>query len=163
MSDNFRPISESASSWGVREEGVTRLTEDDHDQIAELLMGKTVVKVDDEHLLLSDGTVLKAIGHEGGCACSAGDYDLTELNGVDNIITSVEFDDHPAGDGDPWGDELAEHQKCEHGPGEDKYTGHYRIWVYAENQKINLMTVEGSDGNGYYGTGYGLLVRRVQP
>lgn len=37
--------------------------------------------------------------------------------------------------------------------------GHYSIFVFSENTKINLMRFDGSDGNGYYGTGYRLLVR----
>lgn len=30
----------------------------------------------------------------------------------------------------------------------------YKIFVFADNQQINLATFEGTDGNGYYGTGY---------
>ncbi|MCW2768513.1 MAG: hypothetical protein JWO11_4472 [Nocardioides sp.] len=116
------------------------LTEEDKQGITELLMGRKVVKVTDDTLQLDNGTVLTLRGNEGGCACSAGDYELTELNGVDNIITNVEFEDSPAGD-----DETGE--------------GFYRIFVFADNQRINLATFEGSDGNGYYGTGYAIEVR----
>lgn len=157
----FKPIKGDAGSWySDREQGIEALDQDATDAITELLMGRKVTKVDGEHLLLDDGTVIKAIGHEGGCSCSAGDYTLSELNGVDNIITRVEFDYHPTGEFDGWGDEPTDAQRCEHGANEDKYEGHYRIFVFADNQKINLMQVDGSDGNGYYGTGYELLVRR---
>ena len=107
--------------------------------ITALLLGRRVVKADGEHLVLDDGTTIRAIGHEGGCQCRSGDYDLTVLNGTDNIITRVEFDYAP----DEKGDSI----------------GCYRIFVFAGNEKINLMEVVGSDGNGYYGTGFELLVR----
>ena len=155
----FKPIKGTSDYWTRSDEpDVETLDHDDRDKITELLMGRKVTKVDGEHLLLDDGTVIKAIGHEGGCACSAGDYDLSVLNGVDNIITRVEFDYHPAGDFDPW-DGPNEAKQCD--PEQEEYTGHYRIFVFAEHQKINLMQVDGSDGNGYYGTGYELLVRRA--
>jgi len=121
---NFEPIEAS-------EAGVERLDHEDQEKITELLMGRTVVKVDDEHLVLDNGTALRAIGYDGGCCCA---YDLSVLNGCDNIITRVDYDYQPG-------------------------SGYYRIFVYAENQQINLMQVDGSDGSGYYGTGYELLVR----
>lgn len=154
MTDSFVPIEGTASDWNTPE-GVRRIDENAQDEIERLLLGRKVTKVDDEHLLLDNGTVIKAIGHDGGCACSAGCYDLEVLNGVDNIITKVEFDYAPASDGD-----YPEHGKHPDDP-DDKWTGYYRIFVYAENQQINLMQVNGTDGNGYYGTGFGLLVREV--
>lgn len=146
----FEPI----KGWGYynHEDGVQALNHEDEKEIADLLVGRTVTKVDGAHLLLDNGTVIKALGHDGGCSCSAGCYDLTILNGVDNIITRVEFDYQPAGDGG-YSERGADP--------DDEWTGWYRIFVYADNQQINLMQVEGSDGNGYYGTGYELLVRRA--
>jgi hypothetical protein len=113
----------------------------EHDAITDLLMGRTVVKVDDHTLLLDNGLQLKLPDTDGGCACSAGCYDLTELNGVDNVITKVEFNDDPAGD-----DEQGE--------------GLYQIFVFAGDSRVNLATWEGSDGNGYYGTGYSIFIER---
>ena len=151
----FTPITGDASDWNRgREDGVEVLDEEDRDKITALLTGRRVEKVDGEHLLLDDGTAIKAIGHDGGCACSAGCYDLSVLNGVDNAITSVDFDYRPAGD-----------YECPSMPGhpddpKDEHIGYYRVFVYAENQQINLMQFDGSDGNGYYGTGFEILVRR---
>jgi hypothetical protein len=110
--------------------------------IEALLVGRKVVKIDDHTLRLDNGLTLTLPDTDGGCACNAGCYDLVELNGVDNIITRVEFDDDPAGDD------------------EDPYRefGYYRIFVYADNQKVNLATWQGTDGNGYYGTGYEIHV-----
>ena len=153
MTDSFAPI-EGHSPWS-RPADVRALTENDQTEIEALLMGRKVIKADDEHLLLDNGTVIKAIGHDGGCSCSAGCYDLSVLNGVDNIITKVEFDYAPAGD---YGTPARSGHPDDP---EDKWTGYYRIFVYADNQQINLMQVDGSDGNGYYGTGFGLLVREV--
>lgn len=122
------------------------LDQSDTSGITDLLIGRTVAMVDDEHLRLDDGTLLRVIANQGGCACSAGDYDLTELNGIDNVITRVEFDYQPTDDETPYE------------PGRPQ--GHYRIFVYAENRKVNLLTVEGDDGNGYYGTGFEIIVKR---
>lgn len=119
-------------------------TENDQAAITELLVGRKVTKVANDQLTLDgDGMTLTFKGNEGGCSCGAGDYDLTELNGVDNIITSVTFEDNPSGDDLPAG------------------SGYYKIFVFADNQKINLATFEGSDGNGYYGTGYSITVTSV--
>ena len=115
--------------------------QNDKADIQALLIGRKVVKIGEDTLVLDSGLRLTFAGHEGGCSCSAGDYDLTELNGVDNIITAVDFDDSPAGDDY---DESAQ--------------GHYKIFVFADNQRINLATFSGSDGNGYYGTGYAITV-----
>lgn len=158
MSTAFSPIAGDAGDWnGAREDGVRVLNEEDRDEIADLLVGRKVAKVDGEHLLLDDGTVIKAIGRDGGCACSAGCYDLSVLNGVDNIITRVSFDYRPAGDGDSW-DKGADRSGHPDDP-DDKWTGYYRVFVYADNEQINLMQFDGTDGNGYYGTGFEILVR----
>lgn len=154
MSDTtFTPI-DGASIW-TPPPGVIGLNHEDQARIEALLLGRTVTKVDSEHLMLDNGTVIKALGHDGGCACSAGCYDLTVLNGVDNVITRVTFDYAPAGD-------YEDPEKSGHPDDpEDKWTGYYRIFVYAENREINLMQFDGSDGNGYYGTGFELLVREA--
>ncbi len=117
------------------------------DDITALLLGRTVTKVDKDKLRLDDGRVLKLIGNDGGCACSAGCYDLTELNGTDNVITYVEFSDNPAGD----------YCDVDETNDEDDY-GTYKIFVFADNKKINLATFAGTDGNGYYGPGYRIEV-----
>ena len=119
------------------------------DRLKELLVGKSIVTVsmgtgyDPVGLLtLSDGTHLQVWGNDGGCSCNSGCYPLTLLNGCENVITNVEVEDHPAGDGSNWAD----------------YQGWYRIFVWAEEQRVNLATFEGTDGNGYYGTGWWLKV-----
>jgi hypothetical protein len=114
--------------------------ESDEQEIAGLLMGHSVTVASNSVLRLDDGTELEIIPNQGGCACSAGDYELAGLNGIENIITRVELDDtgEPADEGDR----------------------SYRIFVYAGDERVNLVQVDGSDGNGYYGTGYEIRVRR---
>lgn len=134
--------------------------ETDQEKITGLFIGRSVTVANTDHLVLDDGTVLRLIGNEGGCSCGAGDYDLTELNGTENAITSVEFDDDPGGD-----DYNPPCRTCgKAGCYEDDHDnrGRYRIFVYAGNDRINLATFEGSDGNGYYGTGYVIYVRRPE-
>ena len=111
------------------------------DRIRALLLGHRIEKVGDDHLMLDDGTVIRVVPNEGGCACSAGDYQLDDLNGCDNIVTGVGFADVRI-KGRDWADEHI-----------------YEVFVVAEDKHIRLLAVSGDDGNGYYGTGYRLLVR----
>jgi len=124
-------------------ENLVAYNQEQEGEIRALFLGHKVEKVTDDHLLLDNGTVVKVVPNEGGCACSAGDYSLKALNGCDNIITRVEFETTAVTVDDGWGESDQA----------------YRIFVVAEDKRINLVDIEGSDGNGYYGTGYELLVR----
>ena len=132
------------AEWG-NTPGVDVLDESRTDDIRELLLGHSVRKVADDHLLLDDGTMLRIIPNSG-CICGSGDYGLAELNDCPNVITSVEVVDEELDEADEWG-------------GRDSHA--YRIFVFAGDKRINLLSVEGDDGNGYYGTGYRLLVRKA--
>ena len=133
-----------------------RLTEEEKDEIKKLLLWKPIRKIGDDTLEVGsrydrDKKILRLGGNEGCGGCSAGNYDLTELNDTSEthqggynwishaVVTNVEFEEP---DDDKWGDK----------------TGCYRIFVYTENKKIKLAEFEGSDGNGYYGTGYWIEV-----
>ena len=72
---------------------------------------------------------------------------MDELNRVDNVITRVEFDYQPTGDERYVGQAEPE-------------DGFYRIFVLAGDERVNLLSVTGDDGSGYYGTGFELVVRR---
>lgn len=113
------------------------LDHEDRDAIIAVLMGRRVVKVEDDELTLDNGVQLIATGNEGCGGCSNGEYNLTSLSRVDNAITAVEFE---------YSHEAEE-------------PGFFRIFVFAGDERINLMEFEGSDGNGWYGTGFSLLVR----
>ena len=109
----------------------------EENKIKELLLYRKIIKVSDEKLLLDNGVELEIIANEGCGGCSSGWYSVTELNGCDNAITNVEFEEENIED-----DERS-----------------YKIFVYAENEKIKMLQVDGDDGNGYYGTGYSIKVR----
>ena len=105
---------------------------DDELMVKKLLVGHSVKKVDEDILQLDNGVKLRFIGNYG-CCCGAGEYDITELNECENIITNVEFETEGIGE----------------------YEGmSYKLFVYSENKKIKLLQCDGNDGNGYYGTGY---------
>lgn len=117
-----------------------KLTHDDAADISALLVGHRVVgaDIDTQTLTLDDQTQIQVEPNEGCGGCSAGHYYLDHLATVDNIITSVKVtsDDLQGGD-DPQ---------------------RYSIFVFCDNEQINLLQVDGDDGNGYYGTGYKLIV-----
>jgi hypothetical protein len=95
----------------------------------------------DGYIILDDGTQVYVKGNEGCGGCDSGNYDLQHLATVDNVITSVR---------------LATETSC-YDEYSDEYVS-YRIFVYAGAEEINLMQVDGTDGNGYYGTGYEITV-----
>jgi len=113
------------------------LKESDESDIRELLMGRRVLKVDVKpdgwggKLTLDDGREVEVVPNMGCGGCMNGNYYITSLERVDNIITRVDF--------------------------EEEGIEAYRIFVLAGDERINLLSVEGDD-NGYYGTGYELVV-----
>ena len=115
----------------------------DEHAMRKLLIGRRVVKVDEGNLSLTldNGTVLK-VDPNHGCCCGAGCYYLDHLEAVNNVITDVEAaNDY---------DEERDHPTA------------YRIYVYANGIRHELLRVVGDDGNGYYGTGYRLIVKAVK-
>lgn len=69
-----------------------------------------------------------------GCGgCESGNYYLQHIASVNNAITNVEF--------------VEEFE-------DDYYYEHYKIFVIADGMTTELLDVYGTDGNGYYGTGY---------
>ena len=132
------------------------LNENKVEEIAELFMGRRIIGAEifnspkkfekswrqyTGKLVLDDGREVYISPNEGGCICGAGDYELTHLATVDNIITRVDVINDPASDGTY-----------------NQETQAYRIFVFAGHEQINAMIVDGDDGNGYYGTGYELLI-----
>lgn len=119
---------------------INRLDECDEEEIRELLVGRKV-KVDGDNLILDNGIVLEVIANEGCGGCSSGWYSITKLNEVDNAITNVEFD-------------------CDADVANEEDDTSYKIFVFCEDTRIKLLQVDGSDGNGYYGTGYTIIVKQ---
>jgi hypothetical protein len=91
-------------------------------------MMRKVLKVSDGTLLLDNGTVLRIRPNSG---CPSGYYEITALNDCENVITRVEV--------------ITGAEYTDPTDGDSDKTV-YRIFVYAENKQINLLSVEGSDG-----------------
>lgn len=111
--------------------------------IEELLLFHKVVKTDmkTRTLTLDNGTELMFKGNEGCYGCGSGCYYIEELNECDNVITNVEFVI----------DDDVQDKDC------DDIS--YKIFVFAEDKRIKLIQFDGTDGNGYYGTGYTVYVK----
>ena len=130
-----------------KSENYVRYDEYDEKEIRNLLIGRKIARVENVSercgtLVLDNGERLMVEANEGCGGCSNGWYYLKQLNDCDNVITDVEFliDD-----------------ECE----DDGYSEtSYKIFVYAENKKIKILQVDGDDGNGYYGSGYSIVVKR---
>lgn len=104
----------------------------------DILLYRKIVSVEqvgdqDVRLILDNGVKLDVSGNHDCPGCGNGWYYLKELNNCDNAITDVEAYSEGA-------DEV------------------YKLFVFADNKKINVLTYEGRD-NGYYGTGYSVIVK----
>lgn len=128
--------------WRWDEGELQQIENDEKKRLNELFVGHSVKKVAKDHLQLDDGTMIRLVGNEGCGGCISGYYELAELGEVENVITKIEVLEETGPD--EWSDTI------------------YRLFVFADHKKINLATFEGSDGNGYYGTGFRLIVRRPQ-
>lgn len=113
---------------------------DEEEKIKELLMFRKIIRVDNNTLYLDNGIELEILPNEGCGGCPSGWYDIEEINGCDNAITNVEFE-----------------CECTDEEWQEDYS--YKIFVYAEDTKIKIVQVDGSDGKGYYGTGYKIRVK----
>lgn len=125
----------------------TYLEHTDEDALIGLLVGRRIVRatrierdygIDDGELELDNGTVLTLTPNWGCGGCAAGEYQLDEIAGFDNVITRAELVD-----------EVGEY--------EDQHT--YRLFVYAGHEAINAVTISGDDEGGYYGTGFSVEVK----
>lgn len=102
-------------------------------EIEELLLGHKIVVDESDNLVLDNGVVLQINPNIGCGGCESGNYYLQHISSVNNAITNVEF--------------VEEYD-------DDCYYEHYRIFVIADGMTTELLDVYGTDGNGYYGTGY---------
>lgn len=109
------------------------LCEQNEKEIEELLLGHKVTADDYDKLILDNGVVLQVCPNIGCCGCESGNYYLQHISSVNNAITNVEF--------------VEEFE-------DDFYYEHYKIFVIADGMTTELLDVYGTDGNGYYGTGY---------
>lgn len=111
------------------------LCECNEKEIKELLLGHKIVADELTGSLLLDNGILLYINPNIGCdGCGSGDYYLQHITSVNNAITNVEF--------------IEEYDD------DDFNYKHYKIFVIADGMTTELLDVYGTDGNGYYGTGY---------
>lgn len=133
---------------------ITKTFNDNHeDEIRELLIGRRIVwnqlgqfhypgrrsweDKADAKIVLDDGTVLYVLPNFGCGGCSNGHFYTTGTRLCDNIITNVTL-------------AVSGADGC--------LNETYCIFVYADNEEINALQVEGSDDSGFYGSGYQLFV-----
>ena len=114
----------------------TFYNETNENEIRELLLYRKIVKAENDTLYLDNGVELLILPNIGCGGCYSGNYYLSELNDCENAITNVEF-------------------VCD--TDENDNTS-YKIFVFAEDKRIKILQVDGSDGNGWYGTGYDIQV-----
>jgi len=118
-----------------------------HDQegLTELFLGRRITGADREnHLLtLDDGTVLQLKGNDGCGGCAAGNYRLTDLADPSDLFDAEEA--------------IITNVVVENEDDEERGVRQLRLHIYAGHRDINAATFEGSDGNGWYGTGFWVI------
>lgn len=113
-------------------------------EFTQALAGQTIVAVeydaDRAVLQCEDGTILEITANDG-CYCGSGVYRIDKAQLVGGVIMSVTSSDEEDWD-------------------TDERT--YSIFVYTDKvtNGQELVSLSGSDGNGYYGTGYTFEVYR---
>ena len=121
------------------------LNENSEKDIEELLIGRKIVEIKNDSFILDNGMVLQVKPNDGCGGCPSGNYWINHIAKVNNAITNVWLD-------------------VEYG--EKDYTGldtHYKIYVIADGIQTEILDVYGTDGNGYYGTGYEIDVYVPKP
>lgn len=110
-------------------------------EIEELLLGHKIVADENNDTLILDNGVHLLITPNMGCdACPSGNYFVKHIESVNNAITNVEF--------------VNDCEDSDYEDYDDEYYQHYRIFVIADGMTTELLDVYGTDGNGYYVTGY---------
>lgn len=116
----------------------------------QLLRGRYVTSVEGSIITLDDGTELHIYGNEGCGGCSSGWYWLEETfkrgNRKARIMSAyVAYSE----------------DKSEDEPARSVYT--IFVLVDGNPSQLPLATVRGTDGNGYYGTGFTLTATIKSP
>ena len=112
------------------------------DDFATYLVGKSIVEMTEDTLVLSDGTRLTIESGGDCCAYFDGEFKAIDLN--DNVITRVtEVDAYGEEDEVNWENDSL-----------------FNIHIYTANTLIGYVEVTGSEGSGYYGSSINLSVSR---
>lgn len=105
--------------------------------LSALLVGRSIAEVEGDRIILDDGTCLDVVPNSGCGGCSSGNYWIEEIAAFENAITRVSYVESDRG-----------------------FENLYEIFVYAATgPSARILAVAGEVGNGYYGSGYVILVR----
>ena len=126
-------------------------------EINDLFVGRKVVEVDESRalIILDNGTEVHVVPNDGCGGCPSGYYEIKHLNMIkesDHVITAVSVKE--------------ENNSTEEERYNESDVTVYQLAVYAsgvssdDGVSTNLVEISGSDGNGYYGTGFVLEVTR---
>ena len=111
-------------------------------ELKEVFVGRKVTDTDKTAgvLTLDNGVKVRVIPNEGADCCDSGHYFLENLESFEHVIMNVRVKDK-----------------------EIKNKKRFDLYVYAAKVKAHqkVITVSGSDGNGYYGTGFSIEVMEV--
>ena len=117
------------------------LSECNEDKAKELLIGRKIVEVKNGNSFILDNGMMLYVEPNNGCGgCSSGNYWIENIAKVNNAITNVWLD--------------VEYSKNDYTDADT----HYKIYVIADGIQTEILDVYGTDGNGYYGTGYEINV-----
>lgn len=103
----------------------------------DFLIGKSIIKVENNMLFCDDNTIIKIEENEGcgGCGNGWSYIDLECLENNHNVITNV----------------ITEYED------EDRF----KIFIYYQDNTINEITGSDGYGNGYYGGGFYITIDKV--
>ncbi|WP_198553693.1 hypothetical protein [Microbacterium hominis] len=121
---------------------------DDVTSIAEAIVGHAIVGAERVQggsgevsiLTLDDATELHVFANEGCPECPAGEFGIDAIAAFPNVITRVEVVDDRA---DRFGDDAM---------------ARLELNVYAQGASATVVEASGSEGNGYYGRGFTIVV-----
>lgn len=142
------------------------------DGVKELFVGQKITKVEKENITLtvwgsvdvgimtlSNGVRIIAKPNEGCGGCDSGWYFLENINAIDHIITDVEITYKDKKETDEAYGEEKKYVPIEKTDWDYYYDTTYFLKIYSEGVFVgNALEVVGSDGNGYYGTAFELIV-----
>ena len=139
--------------------------------VKELFVGQKIVKVEKENIrldfcdfdvgvmTLSNGVKVIAKPNEGCGGCDSGWYFLENINTIDHVITDVEITYKDKKESDETYGEEKKFVPAERTDWDYYYDTTYFLKIYSEGVFVgNALEVVGSDGNGYYGTAFELIV-----
>lgn len=118
---------------------INSLNETEEKEIRELLVGRKIIEVKNNNTFILDNEMRLLVNPNSGCCCGAGDYAIKHISKANNAITNVEF--------------VRDDYEEKH-----EYFTSYKIFVIADGLQTEILDVYGTDGNGYYGTGYEVQV-----